>query len=221
MLHMQQNESLLNCPLFFGFTNEEIKQLLKMLEAKKIPCGTEKIIMHEGDSNPYIFIVLSGEAYGVKYTSSGKETIYTRLSAGSVFGDVLAASSNKVSPVTMRTYPKTVLIKFRIDKLVCDNGKNTNLRIKLLKNLAAELAEKLFDLQERLNCLVSPSLRGKIITYLYNEAKKQNSCNITVPLNRERLAAYLNTDRSALSRELSHMKKDGIINFHKNKFILK
>ena len=40
------------------------------------------------------------------------------------------------------------------------------------------------------------------------------------PLDRNARAEYLNRDRSALSRELSNMKKDGIIDFHKSRFRL-
>jgi Mn-dependent DtxR family transcriptional regulator len=35
------------------------------------------------------------------------------------------------------------------------------------------------------------------------------------------MAEYLNVERSALSRELSAMKNDGIIDFNKNRFVLK
>jgi len=70
------------------------------------------------------------------------------------------------------------------------------------------------------DCLVAPSLREKIMMFLENQTKKQKSKKITLSLNRERLAAYLNTDRSALCRELSRMKKDGIIDFDKKEFVL-
>jgi CRP-like cAMP-binding protein len=163
---------------------------------------------------------LSGEAYGVKYDVSGREIIYNQFPEGSIFGDVLAVSSSKESPVTIITYPGTVLLKFRFDKLVSSSGGSHELRARLLKNLTAELANKFFGLQDRVNCLVSPTLRDKITVFLENEARKQKSRSFTVSLNRERLAAYLNTDRSALSRELSYMKKDGIIDFDKNKFTL-
>jgi Mn-dependent DtxR family transcriptional regulator len=34
------------------------------------------------------------------------------------------------------------------------------------------------------------------------------------------MAEYLNVDRSALSRELSNMKKEGLIDYRKNRFII-
>ncbi|RGC24550.1 helix-turn-helix domain-containing protein [Absiella sp. AM54-8XD] len=48
---------------------------------------------------------------------------------------------------------------------------------------------------------------------------KKNSV-IQLPLNRNALSEYLNIERSALSRELSNMKKDGLIDYHLNTFKL-
>ena len=47
------------------------------------------------------------------------------------------------------------------------------------------------------------------------------SDTITVPFSREDMAAYIGTDRSALSRELSAMKREGLIDYRKNVFVLK
>ncbi|WP_207647646.1 helix-turn-helix domain-containing protein [Butyrivibrio sp. TB] len=45
-----------------------------------------------------------------------------------------------------------------------------------------------------------------------------DSC--TIPFDRQQLADYLNLERSALSKELGKMKKDGLIEVRKNHFIL-
>lgn len=48
----------------------------------------------------------------------------------------------------------------------------------------------------------------------------QESRKITIPFDRQQLADYLNLDRSALSKELGKMKRDGLIEYHKNVFEL-
>lgn len=220
MLPMQQDERFLKNPLFKGFTPEEIGLLLDVLKAEILKLTEKRIIIYEGDSNPYIFSVLTGEAYGIKYDASGRETIYNHFSQGCIFGDVLAVSASKESPVTVIAFPGTELLRFRFDSIVSADTAHSDLRSRLLRNLTSELSNKFFELQDRVNCLVAPTLREKIITFLENEARRQKSKKVVVSLNRERLAAYLSTDRSALSRELSNMKKDGMINFDKNQFTL-
>jgi len=220
MLPMQQNEKIFKNPLFFGFAQAEIESMLDILQAKTIKIAEKRVVIREGERNPYIFMVLSGEAYGIKYDIFGRETIYNHFSPGSVFGDVLAVSAVKESPVTVIASPGTELLQFRFDSLVSAKTEHLELRSKLLRNLTSELANKFFELQDRVDCLVAPSLREKIMMFLENQTKKQKSKKITLSLNRERLAAYLNTDRSALCRELSRMKKDGIIDFDKKEFVL-
>ena len=50
--------------------------------------------------------------------------------------------------------------------------------------------------------------------------EKQKKKTVGIPFNRQQLADYLAVDRSALSAELSRMKKDGLIEFEKNLFSL-
>ena len=60
-----------------------------------------------------------------------------------------------------------------------------------------------------------------MISYLSEQAKKQNSANITIPFNRQQLADFLSVDRSAMSNELCKMRKEGLLEFDKNQFRLK
>lgn len=58
------------------------------------------------------------------------------------------------------------------------------------------------------------------MTYLSNESLKQQRREFYISLNRTELSEYLCADRSALTRELTALKKEGIIDFSKNKFTL-
>ena len=62
--------------------------------------------------------------------------------------------------------------------------------------------------------------REKLISYLSEEAKKQNSSSITIPFNRQQLADFLSVDRSAMSNELCRMRNEGLLTFEKNQFTL-
>ena len=64
------------------------------------------------------------------------------------------------------------------------------------------------------------TIREKLISYLSEEAKKQNSPRITIPFNRQQLADYLSVDRSAMSSELGRMRDEGLLEFEKNRFRL-
>ena len=59
------------------------------------------------------------------------------------------------------------------------------------------------------------------MSYLSDQASRLNSHAFTIPFNRQQLADYLSVDRSALSNELSKMRRDGLLETDKNYFILK
>ena len=59
-----------------------------------------------------------------------------------------------------------------------------------------------------------------MLAYLSMLARRQNSAVVTSPLGRTDLADFLGADRSALTRELGRMQKDGLLRYDKNTFEL-
>ena len=54
---------------------------------------------------------------------------------------------------------------------------------------------------------------------MLHKAKLNSKSSIfKIPFSREQMAEYICADRSALSRELSRMKREGLIDYHKNMF---
>jgi hypothetical protein len=62
--------------------------------------------------------------------------------------------------------------------------------------------------------------RKKIANLLLKEYKKTNSLNIILPYSKEKMAKLLNVTRPSLSRELTNMKDEGLIDYYKNKFTI-
>jgi CRP-like cAMP-binding protein len=91
----------------------------------------------------------------------------------------------------------------------------------VVRNLFFAISEKNRNLVQKLRCISRRTTREKLISYLSEEAKKQNSSYITIPFNRQQLADYLSVDRSAMSNELGKMRAEGLLEFEKNRFILR
>ncbi|MBR5129301.1 MAG: winged helix-turn-helix domain-containing protein, partial [Firmicutes bacterium] len=64
------------------------------------------------------------------------------------------------------------------------------------------------------------SIRDKLLCYLTIEYGRKKDEHFTIPFNRQQLADYLCVERSALSAEMSRMKKEKIIDYKKNEFWL-
>ena len=59
------------------------------------------------------------------------------------------------------------------------------------------------------------------MSYLSAEAQRLGKYEFDVPYSRQQLADYLSVERSGLSVELGKMRDEGLIDFRKNRFILK
>ncbi len=81
-------------------------------------------------------------------------------------------------------------------------------------------SSKNIRLSRRIFHTSSKTVRGRVMSYLSQQSTVQGSRSVTVPFNRQQMADYLSVDRSALSKELGKMKRDGIIDYYKNSFKL-
>ena len=91
----------------------------------------------------------------------------------------------------------------------------------LIHNMTMISARKNLLLSRRILHTSSKKIRDRLLSYLSYQAGLQKSCYVDIPLNRQQLADYLSLDRSALSKELGKMKKEGLLDYHKNSFVLK
>ena len=82
------------------------------------------------------------------------------------------------------------------------------------------MATNNLQLSRRILHTTPKTIRERLLAYLSYQELLTGSPEITIAFNRQQLADYLAVDRSALSAELSRMKKDGLIEFEKNLFTL-
>ena len=90
----------------------------------------------------------------------------------------------------------------------------------ILQNLFFAISEKNRKLVQKLGHMSKRSTREKLISYLSEEAKRQNGARFSIPFNRQQLADFLSVDRSAMSNELCKMRDEGLLRFDKNRFEL-
>ena len=131
--------------------------------------------------------------------------------------DVLGGSSLS-SPVTVMASAPCEVLLVPYEKLLLPGADPARQRV--LQNLVRTISDKYFLLSRRVDLLLLKSLRAKVCAYLLSEAEVHHSLTFTIPYSRIQLADYLNCDRSALSRELSLMQRDGLLETYKSSFKL-
>ena len=203
--------------LFAGISAGELRPLLSELGACIRSYGRGEALVQAGAPSRRVGVVLTGSIEAYRPAPGGARIPITHMGPGGVFGDVLGGSSLD-SPVTVVVSAPCEVLLFPYEKLLQPDGSTA--RQRLLQNLVRTISDKYFLLSRRVDLLVMKTLRAKVCAYLLSEAEQQGSMTFTIPFSRIQLADYLNCDRSALSRELSLMQRDGLLDTYRSSFKL-
>lgn len=209
--------SLRNNVLFYGMAEKEIQEIMSVIPYVIKNFDEEDIIVHQGDIVDSIGIVIEGDAIGKKYTPDGEEIIVSHMDGRQVFGDVLSGANGFASPVTVQALEKCKVLFIDYNRLISSDHKLIH---KVLRNMIQNMSIKYFTQNKRMDILMLKSVRAKVMAYLEWQRDVKKSKTFLIDLDRRLMADFLGVERSALSRELSRMKKDGIIDYNKNKFTL-
>ena len=203
--------------LFAGLEAEALRVLLGEVGAVLRTYSRGETLVLAGQPNRRVGVVLSGELEAYRPGPEGARVPITRVEPGGVFGDVLGGSS-LASPVTVLAATACEVLLVPYAQLLLSDGSPAHQRV--LQNLVRTISDKYFLLSRRVDLLVLKSLRAKVCAYLLNESERAGSLTFSIPFSRVQLADYLNCDRSALSRELSLMQRDGLLETYKSSFKL-
>ncbi len=114
----------------------------------------------------------------------------------------------------------SVVILFDVKRILTTCSAACKFHSLIIKNMFYAISEKNRNLVQKLGHMSKRTTREKLISYLSEESKKQNTSEISIPYNRQQLADFLSVDRSAMSNELCKMRDEGLIRFKKEKFEL-
>ena len=203
--------------LFTGLSAAELSTLLSRLGASVRSYGKGEALVLAGEPSRRVGIVLSGELEAYRPAPGGARIPIARVEPGGVFGDVLGGSSLS-SPVTVLAAAPCEVLLLPYERLLLSDGSPAHQRV--VQNLVRTISDKYFSLSRRIDLLVMKSLRAKVAAYLLSEAARAHSLTFSIPFSRIQLADYLNCDRSALSRELSTMQREGLIDTYRSSFKL-
>ena len=142
------------------------------------------------------------------------------VSPGSLFAEAMACAGITESPITAVATANTAVLWFHCAPLRDGAFFTDPLCARFGVNLLRAVSERSLRFNDRIQVLSKKSIREKLITFFSQQVQQQKSLQITLNMDRSTMADYLGVERTALSRELSRMQRDGILSFHKNRFLL-
>ena len=180
----------------------------------------DEIILLESNEVRSVGIILSGIVHMVKEDSEGYQTLLVAMKDGELFGESFSCGSHLDAHVSFFAAAPCTVLFLPFHKIIHSCKMSCTFHHRLIENMVQLIGDKNVQLMHKIEVISKKTLREKILTYLQQQALDQDSRQFTIPLSRLELAKYLCADRSALTRELSYMQKDGLISYEKNTFQL-
>ncbi|MBR6788796.1 MAG: Crp/Fnr family transcriptional regulator [Clostridia bacterium] len=206
---------IVDCQLFNGVS--DIERLLSNFDVIIKKYNKDEEIIGYGD-NVKILIVISGSLLTVSEDWQGNRNVISHIGKSGIFGVAhVFSNSRSTARVVCESDAEVAIIgiqKAYQDFLSQDYGKFIHNALLIVSNNCISFLEKVEHLSRR-------SMREKIISYLQACRSKQSSDEFELSFLRQDMADYLAVDRSALSAELSKMKKEGLIDYKKSWFKIK
>ena len=213
-------DTLSKTKLFSGINMADIAALCPLLGVQQRQCPKGAVLIDTDTVVDFAGVVTAGEINTFKPDTDGRLNLIRKIRVFELFGLDIASTPSRLSPLITVCATDAEVITFPYARISEPGPIPDHLRCTMLKNILELTANENMRQLYKIDILSRKSLRERILLYLTLQARRKKTHDLFIPFNREEFAAYLCVDRSALSRELSRMQDEGLIEFEKNRFRL-
>ena len=211
------SDVLKQCILFKDMNFKDINTFLKVSNFVIKKYLKENLVVLEDSNCEELGILLKGLLEVQSLYPSGKSLTLIRLKPAEIFGEVILFSKSKNFPSTIKAIEDSEIMFIKKANLMnCLSNCH-----RFMENFLTLLSDRLFMLNKKIKMLTMENIRQKIGDFLREEYKKQKTHIIKIPLSRQEMAEHMGIQRPSLSRELSRMREEGIIEFDKEFIVVK
>ena len=210
---MEIIDHLSKIPLFKGLPDAQMEKLSSIAIKKTFSKG--KVIFFEGSESVGFYIVISGRVKIYKLSSEGKEQILHFFGPGEPFGEV-PVFTGAPYPAYSEAIKETEVLCFPKEAFVAMIRNDPSLALNMLAILSLRL-QRFTNVIENLSLKEVP---GRLAAYLlYISESKNGADELSLDISKGQLASLLGTIPETLSRILTRMVKQGLINSDSKRFI--
>ena len=206
--------------MFAGVTQDEIESMLSCLGARLKSYKKGECVLRQGEHLSDIVVLVEGNLHIQKDDYWGNRSILGQIAVGEMFGEAYVAPESGALLNDVVAVEDSTVIFFDVKRIITTCPTACRFHVMVVQNMFFAISEKNRKLVQKLGHMSKRTTREKLISYLSEQAKKQNSASFTIPFNRQQLADFLSVDRSAMSNELCKMRDEGLLEFDKNQFKL-
>ena len=206
--------------LFSGVGAEELPVMLNCLGAVVRSYRKGEYVFRSGEQIGSITVLVEGRLLIQKDDYWGNRSIVNVIEPGELFGEAYAAPDSGALRNDVLAAEDSTAVFFDIHRVLTVCPSACRFHTLTVQNLFYAISEKNRKLVSKLDITSKRTTREKLLSYLSEEAKRQNASAFEIPFNRQQLADFLSVDRSAMSNELCKLRDAGLISFDRSRFTL-
>lgn len=196
--------------LFTGMDKDSLAEIETATSKKHAERG--EILFYDGDPATSFYVVGSGKVKVFKLSPDGKEQILMIAGPGDTFAEAAIFNDGRY-PASAEAIEASELLVVNRERFILLLGKNPKMAFSLIARLC-QLLRKLAALVEELSLT---DVTTRVAHYLVTQAESAtgaaegNDVTLTLPEKKTVLASQLGTIPETLSRSLSRLSKEGMI----------
>ena len=208
----QENASLAvlkHVPIFSGLSEQEFAFLISHLLQRRY--GVGELIFGEGDACAGLYVVQSGHVRIFKSSAGGREQVLSIDGPGSSIAE-LPVFDGGTYPASAQSVSESTLLFFSRQDFQALCLQHPQVALKVLRVVGGRLRRLVGIIEE----LSFTTVRHRLIAMLIRLAKSEgvrdgDAITLTLPANNSELAAQIGTVRELVSRNLSRLQAEGMI----------
>ena len=191
----------------YFLSSEEIRTLRRIFDPRIQTYAKGETVLHEIPEQPQIGLMLSGTVLLCAENELFERSILGLFTQGDCFPCSLIEQTHDNVTYFQAKYPSTVAFipwKNLLEFCITSPQWQKTLFLLLDSHLGPKNLSQNFILHQR-------SIRSRLLYFFREQALRQQSNTIRVPIPFSDLAEFLAVERTAMMRELRRMKEDGLI----------
>lgn len=193
-----------------GMSTADIEAFLRSGQVNVVDYPKGGIVFHDGDLPQYLYVLLEGKVHIQKESFTGRHIFLSEIDEpGDVFGEVYLLLGRPYDMYVEAASP-TRLLQVSNQAFTLQPQSVSAPVMQVQRNLMRILARKAYFMHTKLKVLASGTLREKIVRFIFWGMDAEGK--LQLDYTRETWASYFSVARPSLSRELSAMQQEGIIN---------
>ena len=205
-------ELLLRHDLFEGIPADALPELVQALGGELKHYTSGQSIMRMGRAPVVTGIILSGSVEVSFLNENADQIDMSIFEAGQSFGETMEGADLAASRMFVKALSDTLILRLQFRQLYQRTSCSDPHLWRFTLNMLRRIAHKGIFYQHKIRIMGQKSIRAKLSVYLRTISGDEDRGDLR-GLNQTQLARYLGVERSALSREMSPLRDEGIIDY--------